>query len=96
MEKILEEFIRLVDQAIEIAQKKHQELEKSKANVEMQYFMILTLRNLKKIKENAVSGQLHRPSGGATLGLSYHIGEYFDDELYDIAWEIDGYYQEKM
>ncbi|MFH1780584.1 MAG: hypothetical protein ABH841_01055 [Candidatus Nealsonbacteria bacterium] len=97
MEKVLEEFILLINKALEVAMKKQQDLKDSNANIEVQDFMSLIIKNLAKIKDNTLSGKLRRPSDGASLGLSYHIGEWFQgEELNDLARQIDRYYKEKM
>jgi hypothetical protein len=86
-------LVGLLDKAITIAEKK--KFEHKNGDDDFQKIIGLTLQNLNDIRENVRKGILAH-SKGATLGLTHHIGEWFDDELYDVAVEIDEYFKNEM
>jgi hypothetical protein len=86
-------LIELLDKAIMIAERK--KIEHKNGDDAFKKIIDLTLQNLNNIRENVQKGILAH-SKGATLGLAHHIGDWFDDELYDVAVEIDEYFKNEM
>jgi hypothetical protein len=99
MDEKLKKLTRLMDQAITITKKKIQYYKNAEANAtnkELQEMAELTFENLNELKIEILNNNIPRPSGGATFGLSKNIGEWCQDELYDIAEKIDDYYKYQM
>lgn len=96
MDKNLHEFIELLNKAINVAKVKLELIQKESSNKDLLEMAELTVKNLQDWRDIAVAGKLPRPSHGAGLGLSKHIGEWCNDELYELALDLDEYYQKKM
>jgi len=96
MDDNLQGFIELTDKAISVAKNKLKQLTETNSNRGLIEMAELTVKNLTAMRDNAANGKLPRPSNGASLGLSYHIGDWCNDELYELALDLDEYYQTKM
>jgi len=96
MDNNLHEFIELLTKAINVANVKLERLQKEDSNKGLIEMAELTVKNLQDWRNIAVAGKLPRPSHGAGLGLSKHIGDWCNDELYELALDLDEYYQTKM
>lgn len=86
-------LLMLLDDAIELAEKKKETVKNSE---DLFRVVELTIKNLEDIKKNIILDIIPLHSNGSNLGLSRHIGEWCDDELMDMALDIDHYYSNEM
>lgn len=84
-----EKFVTMIDEAIAVAK-----AEAERQPLKQEMYTLATV-NLGKIRENFLNGKLG-PSGGASLGLSFNIGEFDSAKLYDLGWKIDKFYKEEL
>lgn len=89
---MIENFIKLIDQAIAIAIATQPNYNPPEKRLE------LLIETLNKLKADAESGQL-APANNAQLGLARFVSDWvepFDSPLKAVAWEIDQYYQKDL
>jgi hypothetical protein len=89
---MIENFIKLVDQAIAIAIATQPDYNPAEKRLEH------LIEMLNKLKSEAESGQL-APANNTQLGLARFVGDWVepvDSPLKAVAWEIDQYYQQNM
>ena len=87
------ELIKLIDNALEIANEMH--LQETK-NLEM---LDNLLNKLTKVKNKVINDQLSASQQGATLGLSRQVSDWIeslDSPLLTAVSKIDKYYQQNF
>lgn len=92
------EFLRLLDVAIEIAEK----MMANSANSSIVEPAGAAVETLRSFRDIAISGKLPRPSRGEVpkgtgLGLTRGIGEWTEnDDLLDAVYAAENYYKKSM
>jgi hypothetical protein len=89
MENKTEELIKLIDQAVNIAEHLRNESENSER-------LTNVISVLQSIKNNVLSGKLEPSGGNLTLGLAREVADWIeplDSPLLKAVGEIEEYYQ---
>ena len=96
MDQNLDEFLRLLNKAIVLAEDICSESEK-RNNILLASQASLLSKFLRELKDDAQSGKLPRPSQGIGFGMSRAVGEWADrKDLIDAVYDVENYYREHM
>ncbi len=91
MESKIAEFVQLTDQARELAQTLNSQQQSEHLN--------LLIRELERVKSQALAGQLEPSGGTVTLGLARQVADQvnsLDSPLLTAVGAVERYYQENL
>jgi hypothetical protein len=96
MKENIDKLVRLLDRALIVAKKELAQHQTSDSALIPIKSAERTVENISKIRGNILTGKISSSHGG-TLGLSQNIGEWCDnEELLDLAFQIDKYFKENF